>query len=284
MAVKINSRKKALIHKLQDSNPLAAKLGETLVDPDKFLYNHSKNVWMDPSGGVHYYKYDDQTEEDVGYPSVTTILSAVQYNKFIVGWANGLGRRGINYEDELARTARIGTAMHAAAQEYVDPSIKDVYAPENPMDDYYVRKRMRTLKERLEIERPWHTYFTETAFIDRDNGFAGTIDWFLQFRGLPTIGDFKSAKGMRDKFLYQLGGYVILLENNGIAVDQVMNVLPGEETCAIWMFPKSVIEKAKASFLLAKKYAEDHSLIAQLVDDKKYILSKGWDPNGGKKK
>ena len=251
---------------------LIEKLGDTLIDRQAYEQNHSSGIQLDTTQGCHYYKCDAMDESDTGYPSVTTILKSISYNEYIVKWANSLGFRHIKYADELDRTARIGVALHAAAQEYVDPGVGKVYHLDDPLIDYYVRKRMRSLRDRLELERPWSTYFTETTFIDKANGFGGTIDWFCKFHGKPTVADFKSASGLREKFLYQLGAYMALLSANGIKSEQAMVVLPKEENCTLYLFSKEDMDKAVTAFFHAKEFAEEHNMITTLIEDKNHLL------------
>lgn len=248
-------------------DPLVKRLGDTLVNPDRYAELHKKGVKLREVSDGHEYNYG-QTK----YPSVTTILQAISYNQAIVGWANSLGFRRINYKDELEKRAKIGTAMHAAAQAMVDPESGAKYSSTDPLTDYYVRKRMQSLRARLQYEK-YHTYFTEISFVSPKYEIGGTIDWFVNLRGYPTIADFKSASGMREKFLYQIGGYALLLEDNGIEWKRGAIILPKEENCTIHCFPKEVVNKAKDSFLRARDYVMDHNLIEAYGKDKKYILS-----------
>ena len=55
-----------------------------------------EKVEMVAIDGKHLYKNEEKC-----YPSVTTVLDIISYNKYIVKWANKLGFSRIDYEFEL---------------------------------------------------------------------------------------------------------------------------------------------------------------------------------------
>ena len=137
------------------NDAIVEALGPLLIDPSLYQSNHSAKIDMDEINGAHIYKKGDRA-----YTSVTTVLQAVAYNEMICKWANNLGFRHIKYAAELERTAKIGTAVHTAAQSMVDPPKASMPHVPDPITDYYVRKRAASLRIRLDLEQPWHTYFT----------------------------------------------------------------------------------------------------------------------------
>lgn len=249
------------------NDEIVQALGPLLIDPSLYQLNHKSPAVMEEVAGAHVY-----TMGEHHFTSVTTVLQSVAYNEMIVKWANNLGFRHIKYASELERTAKIGTAMHTAAQSMVDPAKAEMPHVPDPITDYYVRKRAASLKIRLELEQPWHTYFTETPFVSVQHEIAGTIDWFAQIRGSNAINDFKSASGMREKFLFQLGGYSIILDDNGIDWDSGNIWLCKEENTVIYHFEKEDIKKGAEIFLRIMEYAREHDLVTQMIQDAKYLL------------
>lgn len=249
------------------NDEIVEALGPLLIDPSLYKLNHTSKLTMEEINSAHIY-----TMGDHHYTSVTTVLQAVAYNEMIVKWANSLGFRHIKYAAELERTAKIGTAVHTAAQSMVDPKKAEMPHVPDPITDYYVRKRAASLKIRLDLEQPWHTYFTETAFVSNRYDIAGTIDWFAQIRGENDINDFKSASGMREKFLFQLGGYSLILDDNGIDWQGGNIWLCKEETTTVWHFPKEQIKRGAEVFLRIREYAHEHDLVTQMIQDQQYLM------------
>lgn len=248
------------------------KLGEYLVHPEMLDNATPEYTSLDPRFQDHVY-FNTADPAGPRYTSITTVLNSMGYPKPLIHWANSLGFRRIQYEVELQKSAEAGTALHSGAQHIVDPSSAPKLPKlKDPLMDYYMRKRLDCLKARLELEKPWKTIFTETTFFSKKYEIAGTIDWFCEFRGCPTIGDFKSSSGIREKHLFQLGGYGILLEENGIRFDRAMILLCKEDNCIIHMFPKSVIQQMGYYFLTVKEYGMNYNKATEFIRDRQHLL------------
>ena len=210
----------------------------------------NQEVYMDDSSGFHIYRKGDKA-----FPSVTTILNAVSYNKYIVKWANNLGFQHKRYEDELDRTAVEGTLMHAFAQYLVDPDHGEVPTIKDPLTDYYVRQRADGLRLKLKFhEGHWSTVFSEKLFISESYEIGGTLDWCANWYDKLTLFDFKSSSGLREKHLYQLGGYDLILQDNGIKVDQAGIILVKRDNCIINIFSREELDELAQRFLVIKDY------------------------------
>lgn len=249
------------------------RLKPYIIDEAKYEANHTATIMLDDTAENHVYQ-----SGQARYHSVTTILDAISYNRFLMKWSNNLGFRHIKYQDELAKSAAIGTAVHSNAQALVDPQNGKVAHVADPLQDHYIRKRTNTLRTRLDLEKrkcPWYTIFTEKTFISHKYQIAGTIDWFVRFYGQPTIADFKSSSGMREKHIFQLGGYSLLMDDNGIEWERAMIILCKEDNAIIHMYPKKVIQDAAKYFLLVKDYGAAHNLITDIINDRQYVLESG---------
>lgn len=221
----------------------------------------------------HFYAIDHGEKKDserIWYPSVTTILDVVSYNRFIAQWANNLGFRRVRYQDELDRTATLGTTVHALAQDFVDPMNSTGIQITDPLLEYYARKRMDGFKARLKDE-DYETIFTEKSFASETYQIGGTMDWFCTYREKKTLFDFKTASGLREKFIYQLGGYGLILDDNGIEWEQAGIILIQQNRSIINVFPKEIIQEAGEIFKLIYAYKKHHDKISVLVKSNDYI-------------
>lgn len=252
---------------------LKKKLGKYLVHPEFLDENTPELPALDPRFPNNHVYFNAADPAGPRYQSITTVLDAMGVAKPLMHWANSLGFRRIQYEVELQKSSEAGTALHAGAQHLVDPKAAPKLPKlKDPLMDYYMRKRLDCLKMRLDLEKPWKTIFTETTLFSKKYEIAGTIDWFCEFREHPTIADFKSASGMREKFLYQLGGYGLLMDENGIYYERVAIFLCKEDNCIIHMFPREVVDEAKAFFLLVKQYGFNYEKVTDWIRDRQYLL------------
>lgn len=212
-------------------------------DVGKIIKKANRGVKMKEVKDMHFYSKDKMM-----YPSVTTILDSMAYNKELMQWANYLGLQRKQYLTELKQTATAGRYMHCMCQQLVDPTYDEKIPVVDPLMDYYVRRRIFHLRAKLK-ECQWETIFTEKSFVSHTYEFGGTIDWFVLLNGKRTIADFKSAKAMRNKFLLQLVAYAMMMEDNGIEYDQVANFLCTETECKVYVYPRAVCAQLKDTFI-----------------------------------
>lgn len=226
-------------------------------------------ITMDDSDGTHRYTKGDGKV----YPSVTTILGAISYTKHIVRWANSLGFKHINYEDELERTAIEGTYMHAFAQCLVDPEHGEAPNIKEPLVQYYVRQRIQGLKLKLKFhEGHWSTIFTETPLISETYEIGGTLDWYAMWYDKKTLFDFKSSSGLRTKHLLQLGGYDLMLQDNGEVIDQAGIWLVKRDNCVINIIDRPTLDRCAELFLKVKDWYYENMEMERIVTEKPVIL------------
>lgn len=220
------------------------------------------DVKMDDSQGYHLYTDGSGS----CYPSVTTILHAVSYSEHIVRWANNLGFRHERYEDTLNRTAVEGTIMHALNQCFVDPDHGEIPSIQDPMLLYYAKKRNENFRIFMkEHEGHWKTFLTEHAFISHTYKMGGTTDWLADWHGKLTLFDYKSSSGLRQKHLLQLGGYLDLLDDNGIHIDQAGILLCRRDRCIPHIFDRQIIEHCADIFRTVHRYADQSKFLDELV-------------------
>lgn len=232
------------------------------------MSENTSTITMDDSQGFHMYQKDGKS-----YPSVTTILGVVSYNKFIVRWANRLGFQHKDYEEALKQTADEGTLMHAGAQALVDPEHGAMPVIKDALTEYYVRQRLDGLRLKLKFhEGNWSTIFTESPFVSDTYGIGGTLDWYSMWYGKKTLFDFKSSSGLRDKHLLQLGGYDLILQDNGITIDQAGIILVKRDNCIINIFDRPIINELAKYFLTVKQYYYESKRTTEIVSASAEIL------------
>lgn len=229
---------------------------------------YGESVTMISENEMHMYSADGKA-----YPSVTTILDIVAYTKQIVGWANSLGFKRIRYEDELNRTADQGTYVHEINQCLVDPEHGKMPIIKDPLTDYRVRKRTNNFAFKLkEHEGHWETVFTETPFVSHTYEIGGTMDWLSKWYDALTLFDYKTSSGLREKHILQLGGYNLILHDNGIDIDQAGIILCKEDRCLMNIFERDVIEKCSDIFLTIYDYYKKHPYLEDAIRNRPTIV------------
>lgn len=221
-------------------------------------------IVLDQTKERHFYTRGD----GISYPSVTTILDAVAYNKQIVQWANSLGFRRINYSKELDSVSEEGSAMHALAQCIVDPEHGKPLHVKEPLIDYYARQRAEGLRLKLESHKGhWQTIFTEASFLSPSYEIGGTIDWYTMWYDRKTLFDFKSSKSLRTKHLLQLGGYDLICQDNGEVIDQAGIILVKRDNCVIHIFERELIDVFAKAFLKVKDWYYASKELDEIIAD-----------------
>ena len=195
-------------------------------------------------------------ESGLEVPSVTTILKILGSEE-IIRWANYLGTQFINYDEEMDRTADIGTIIHSCVQHVVDPDApNEVVEFKNEFDaDYYARITERFRKFISHFS--YRTIFTEKSLVSESLGYGGTLDWYCEMAGFKMLNDFKSSKQVRLKHLLQLGGYYSLLKEHGYDVDGASIIIINARDCRMFPIRKEpLIDLSKKFNILASIYKE----------------------------
>ena len=123
---------------------------------------------------MHIYEKDGKE-----YPSVTTILSCLGEIE-ITRWANYLGYKHINYDEELDRRAEFGTKVHDVLRSCVDDTYTSTITYRHKLEMAeinQIKNRFVNMISKYQYE----TIFTEKEFISETLGYAGTMDWLAKF-------------------------------------------------------------------------------------------------------
>lgn len=214
---------------------------------------------------MHIYKTDTGTK----VPSVTTILQ-IMNSPEIAKWANYLGFRHIDYNQELNRYAVRGTKLHQCLQAIVDPSLngKEITFS-SALERDYCEQAIAKFTAVMDAYQ-YDTIFTEKTFVSSDLGYGGTIDWFAKFNDLNLVLDFKSSKQVRMKHLLQLGGYKNLLVEGGHTVDGGVIILCNTNVCVLYPVNREQLDVLGDVFERIKfvyDHIGDHSYLTPLSEE-----------------
>ncbi len=182
-------------------------------------------------------------------PGVTTIVGILN-KPALVPWANKMGLKGIDTRKYVDDKADIGTLAHAkvigglTGQEVdvSDYSQQQIDAADNACLSFYEWQK----KHKLEI------ISAEEALVSEELKFGGKYDVFGVIDGVQELLDLKTGSGIWEEAYYQLGGYLLLLEEQGRHVGQIriLNIPRTEdENFQEITLSKRMMELSKEMFL-----------------------------------
>lgn len=173
-------------------------------------------------------------------PSGTPVLRISEVIKTLakeqlVFWANMLGWKHIRYQDELDRTANIGTFAHGVIEQYYnkreiciyDYESYGIYRFSDKNEAYNAAKSF--FKWLRKNERFYKVLETECTLVNEDVG--GTIDCIIECPNDPDkviLVDYKTSTKIHFTQFLQLAGYLMLYESvngrNSVAGAMVMRL------------------------------------------------------------
>ena len=210
---------------------------------------------------THKIYYNSKGEE---IPSATTILKLIS-KPALVKWANYLGFRRINVDDELFKSSEYGTMIHEFANCILQNKII-IYIE----DDYPRQKVLRSLSPLVHwiTDNDIEPIHLEKEFISDEFNFGGTLDFYGKVNGKYEITDFKTSKQIRLSMFIQLALYIILLEEHGNKVDQCRIILLNDKNRDSKVLIRSDMEDY---VIMAKNLITTYNIYYNL--NEKY----GWD-------
>ena len=159
-------------------------------------------------------------------PGTTTVLGVVN-KPYLITWANKMGLDGIDTNKYVDVLARAGTLSHEMIQhdlggeepDFDDYSSKEIILATNSFNGYLEWKERNVFAV--------NTIGIELQLVSEKHGFGGTIDWLGEINGVLTLVDIKTSKDIYPEHMFQIGGYSILLSENGYNVNDRMILNPG---------------------------------------------------------
>ena len=158
-------------------------------------------------------------------PRVTSILSDMLHEEYLMNWANYMGRiKHMDHNKYTEEAAYIGTRVHKAIEEYIrdniDTNFDDIF-------DYSIKTSCSNAF--LSFKRWWsiviqHNY--EVLFQEEPLQcayYGGTLDLFIFIDGKNYLIDFKTSNHFNYKYHLQAAAYRRLLYYNyGIITDGII--------------------------------------------------------------
>ena len=151
-------------------------------------------------------------------PGVTTIVGILN-KPALVPWANKLGLKGIEVGRFVDDKADIGTLAHAMIIDELlkrttdtsDYSKNQIDSAENAVLSFYEWQKEHKL-EIISAEQP---------VVSEIYAFGGQFDVYGVIDEKNELLDLKTGSGVYEEHYCQLGGYSILLKENGMRIDQI---------------------------------------------------------------
>jgi hypothetical protein len=205
-------------------------------------------------------------------PSVTTISSRFADKGGIIYWANqvGLGEKECDDQEacrvcgrkpgkrqyEAKSAAEVGTYAHAL----IDQKVKGT---EVKAEDFLhlTNEQLLQAGDCLEAFDGWWDAYnvdiieTEMPLLSAKYRFGGTPDAIGRIGEQIALIDWKTSKGLYGDYICQLGGYLILLEENGYPpVDLIQILRVAKETAAFHHsnWPRRTFQPAIDHFLASR--------------------------------
>jgi hypothetical protein len=134
-----------------------------------------------------------------GIPSVTELLSFID-SEGLIGWANRIGRQGLDNKEVANKAAEFGTMVHESIENYL-------------------KGKKYTDNVCLDAFKEWWTginSFHRVRIIGQEQSivceyFAGTYDLLITIDDKPYLVDFKTSNHVGYKYFMQLAAYRYLL-------------------------------------------------------------------------
>ncbi len=159
---------------------------------------------------------------------VTTILGILN-KPALVPWANKLGLKGIEVGKFVDDKANIGTLAHAKIigellgeeVDTADYSSNQIDSADNACLSFYKWQEGHNLK----------VIDAEKSLVSEVYKFGGQFDILGDVDGRKELLDLKTGSGIYEEHYYQIGGYLILLEEFGCKIDQarILNIPRSED-------------------------------------------------------
>ena len=162
-----------------------------MFDPELLL----NEVTVFDKGRKARYRYDGR-----GIPSVTELLSFIDQDG-LIGWANRIGRQGLDNREVANKAAEFGTMVHESIEMYLKG--KPVENPNVCLEAFKVWWAGVNSCHSVKI------LGQEQALVGEY--FAGTYDLLISIDDKPYLIDFKTSNHVGYKYFMQLAAYRYLL-------------------------------------------------------------------------
>ena len=137
--------------------------------------------------GIRWYRFTGETDPANYLASVTNILSVAQHRK-LKAWKNGVGEK---VQEEVSDTAAdFGTYIHNLLEKDLrgeEIAETDLQYEGKSLVDFLARWRKLRKDNEITVDKIELAVYSEM-------GYAGTLDLIGNFKGKPSVMDFKSGR------------------------------------------------------------------------------------------
>lgn len=213
------------------------------------------NLVRDDTGPRQYI-----TTEGNSYPSVTTVLGAVEDKSFLVEWKARVG------EDEANKitnqSARRGTALHSICERYL-LNEEDYLQEISPIYVSFFKQIKPFLDEHLTV-----LFGCELPLYSDELKIAGTTDNFSVYRQKNSIVDFKNSRRFKDYediegYFVQTAIYALMIkERYQIDIEQLVILMAVEGSLKGSEFIKPLSEYEDKARSVIKEYYDSIQSVA----------------------
>jgi len=172
---------------------------------------------------TRYYEID----EEVVYPSVTSVISFISRKKF-ADWRARVGEEAANRKTKRATTR--GTNLHSLFEVYLqNGQYKETKEYDIPLVNLMFNSAKRTLDDKIT-----KIYQQETTMYSDRLCMAGTVDLICEFDGELAVVDFKTSekekpeKWLEDYFVQLSAYWAMFSEHTGVVPKKLVVFLVAE--------------------------------------------------------
>lgn len=189
------------------------------------------------------------------YPSVTTVLGAMQDKSGLIAWRKRVGDAEADRVSK--RASGRGTAVHKLCESFVlnDPNFYEEEAAAMPINRQMFRQLQKVLKDHVSNIR-----ISEGSLFSHKLRIAGSVDLVALWNGRLAIIDFKTSGSAKreqwiENYFFQcaLYGYM-LYEMTGLLADTMVVMIALEEEDQPQIFERKMSEYAPRAHATVKAY------------------------------
>lgn len=173
------------------------------------------------TNNTHIKYYNSKGEE---VPSVTIVIKI--FGKDLTGWANWLGKQGIDVKRYVDDKAAFGTYIHSLAESYFNnQEVANNNSWLSDMDFQLYMSKFAFIKKSM-LDKGFKVYKCELVMHGERCGGTADIIFYNETTNKYILLDFKTSKSVYETMFMQLGGYTDLLkETNNIDISAVGIIL-----------------------------------------------------------
>jgi hypothetical protein len=157
-----------------------------------------------------------RTKDGEKVPGTTTIIGRFKESGALIAWAYGRGKEGLALYESRDKAAELGTLVHEMVEQFIRGHLKytDFTDTLTTKDSASVLSAFGAFQEWFESNQ-FQVISQEEQLVSEAYRYGGTPDAVaLDGKGRLVLLDWKTSNGVYADYLYQLGAYRILWNEN----------------------------------------------------------------------